>query len=239
MVHCHALTGTKKSFSALEIQRQIGHKRYEPIWAMLHKIRAVMGLREGEYTINDSIELDEGFFKTVPQEKVLDEELKRGRGSQKQTIVLVMAESKEVAKEDQKKHVPNRKVRYIKMKVINDLSSATMNQQVAENIDKEASIITDGYSSYNNITEVVENHQAEVAPKEKAGEVLPWVHLTISNTKRLLLDIHHRIDSDFLQNYLNEFCYKFNRRYFGINLFNRLLVACVNYRWDDLGDSYG
>ena len=31
----HLLTSTKKSFSAKEIQRQIGHKRYEPIWAMV------------------------------------------------------------------------------------------------------------------------------------------------------------------------------------------------------------
>ena len=42
----HLSTSTKKSFSAKEIQRQIGHNRYEPIWAMLHKIRSVMGLRD-------------------------------------------------------------------------------------------------------------------------------------------------------------------------------------------------
>ena len=30
--------------------------------------------------------------------------------------------------------------------------------------------------------------------------------------------------------YLDEFCYKFNRRYFGEALFNRLLVACVSYK---------
>ncbi|MDR1092091.1 MAG: IS1595 family transposase, partial [Prevotella sp.] len=28
----------------------------------------------------------------------------------------------------------------------------------------------------------------------------------------------------------NEFCYKFNRRYFGQNLFDRLLIACVTYK---------
>ena len=54
------------------------------------------------------------------------------------------------------------------------------------------------------------------------------------NAKRLLLDVHHRIDDDFLQNYLNEFCYKFNRRYFE-NQFDRLMVAAVSYQWDYLG----
>src|SRR5215510_2447907 len=41
----HLLTSTKKSFSALELQRQLGHKRYEPIWHLLHNLRAVMGKR--------------------------------------------------------------------------------------------------------------------------------------------------------------------------------------------------
>ncbi len=46
------VTSTKKSFSALEMQRQIEHKFYEPIWAMMHKIRRVMGQRDAEYQLN-------------------------------------------------------------------------------------------------------------------------------------------------------------------------------------------
>jgi hypothetical protein len=34
-----------------------------------------------------------------------------------------------------------------------------------------------------------------------------------------------------MQNYLDEFCYKFNRRYFGENLFDRLLIAAVTSLW--------
>ena len=52
------------------------------------------------------------------------------------------------------------------------------------------------------------------------------------NSKRLLLDVHHRIDADFLQNYLNEFCYKFNRRYID-NPMDRLIIAGVNHRWNE------
>lgn len=73
------LTTTKKSFSALEIQRQLGHKRYEPMWYMMHKLRSVMGNRDAKYQLNQYIEMDEGFFETVrpksndetkPQEKL-------------------------------------------------------------------------------------------------------------------------------------------------------------------------
>lgn len=60
----HLLTSTKKSFSASELQRQLGHKRYEPIWNMLHKLRRIMGQRDELYNLSDVIGLDEGFFST-------------------------------------------------------------------------------------------------------------------------------------------------------------------------------
>ena len=90
----HPMTSTKKSFSAKEVQRQIGHKRYEPIWAMMHKLRTVMGLRDEKYRLGGEIELDEGFFETVSITRDKTEALKRGRGSQRQSTVLVAAESK-------------------------------------------------------------------------------------------------------------------------------------------------
>jgi hypothetical protein len=69
-----------------------------------------------------------------------------------------------------------------------------------------------------------------VIPKEKIGEILPWVHIAISNAKRQIINTFHDVKPEFLQKYLDEFCYKFNRRYFGEALFNRLLVACVSYK---------
>jgi len=65
----HMITSTKKSISAKELQRQLGHKRYEPIWAMLHKLRLVMGYRDSNYTLEGEVELDEGFFETVSKKQ--------------------------------------------------------------------------------------------------------------------------------------------------------------------------
>ncbi len=89
----HLLTSTKKSFSAKEIQRQLGHKRYHPIWHMVHKLRNSMGKRDGEYVLAGRIELDEGYFSTEVLEDEKDLPLKRGRGSQKKSKVLVMAKA--------------------------------------------------------------------------------------------------------------------------------------------------
>ena len=60
----YLMTMTKKGISAVEVQRQLGHKRYEPIWAMMHKIRSVMGLRDDKYELDGVVELDDAFFKT-------------------------------------------------------------------------------------------------------------------------------------------------------------------------------
>jgi len=118
----HLLTSTKKSFSALEFQRQLWHSCYEPIWEMLHKLREVMGRRDGEYELSGVIELDEGFFTTIKTEEGKDKPLKRGRGSQKKSKVLVMVESVPVEGKTTKKGKP-RKVGHLKMLVIDDLKA--------------------------------------------------------------------------------------------------------------------
>jgi hypothetical protein len=46
----------------------------------------------------------------------------------------------------------------------------------------------------------------------------------------MLLDIYQDIKPEYLQNYMNEFCSKFNRRYFVENLFDRLMIALVTYK---------
>ena len=224
----HLLTSTKKSFSAKELQRQLGHKRYHPIWHMAHKLRTSMGMRDGEYVLAGRIELDEGYFSTETPAEQKDEPLKRGRGSQRKSKVLVMAESDFV--ENPKQGKKPRRVGYLKMKVIENLQKETINEQVQTLAGNATAIDTDDSNSYVDLKDFVPKHNAQVIAKEKIGEVLPWVHIAISNAKRQILNTHHDIKPEFLQKYLDEFCYKFNRRFFGEALFGRLLIACVSYK---------
>ena len=138
----HLLTSTRNSFSALELQRQLGHRFYEPIWEMLHKLREVMGQRDSEYELTGVIELDEGFFSTVRQDNEKNKPLKRGRGSQKKSKVLVMVESVPVEGKTTKKGKP-RKVGHIKMLVINDLKADTITNVVKANVSKSTIIDSD------------------------------------------------------------------------------------------------
>lgn len=234
----HLLTSTTKSFSAKEIQKQLNHKRYEPIWSMLHKIRSVMGLRDDEYTLEGNVEIDEGFFETVSVTRDYNEPLKRGRGSEKQSAVFVSAESKPIeGKNLSDRYQKKKALGFIKMKVLNTLKKDEITKTVNKTIEKGSILVSDASTSYNDLSKEYD-HKPQVVPKKEVSKILPWVHTCISNAKRLLLDVHHRIDDDFLQNYLNEFCFKLNRRYFN-DLFDRVLVASVSYRWNCLGETCG
>lgn len=237
------MTFIKKSISALEMQRLLGHKRYEPIWFMMHKLRIVMGKRDALYELEGSIEIDEGFFERVASsskgidntDKKDNSPQKRGRGSSKQSKVLVMAESKIVnEKLPKNKHKPDRAVGFIKMIVMPDLKATSINKVVEQSTNKNTEVLSDGYRGYNKLTEIIAKHQVLIEPnKSESAKQFPWVNRTISNAKKLFLGIHHNVMNEkYIQNYFNEFCYKFNRRYFGEFLHDRLVFTALNNTWD-------
>ena len=225
------LSATKKSISALELQRELGHKRYEPIWLMLHKIRSVLGKRDSLYELSNYIEMDEGFFESVNSEKDDNEPTMRGRGSKKQSKVLVAVESTPISKESKNakyKHKPNAKAGYLKMIVLENLKSESISSSLKGELGQASIVRTDGYKGYSKLKEQVKEHQVyRTFDKEVLEKTFPWVHTAISNAKRLFLGIHHSIKDCYMQNYLNEYTYKFNRRYYGEALFDRMLVAAI------------
>ena len=211
---------SKKGISAKELQRQLGHSRYESIWSMMHKIRSSMGKRDALYTLKGEIEFDEGYFEKATSSKV---KLKRGRGSQKQLNVAVMAESTPL--EDLDTGNKSSQCKYFKMKVVGNHNSAEIDQLVSENFDQKSIVFSDKSTSYVNISDYVETHISVKSDNNVTKTTLKWVHIAISNAKRTLLGIYHKIKGKYLQQYLDEFCYKLNRRYFGEKLFDRLVLA--------------
>ena len=121
------------------------------------------------------------------------------------------------------------------MQVIDDFKASTITGKIKQGTDGSADVTTDGFSSYASLEKdgVTSSHLAVVTDDKKSvGKVLPWVHIAISNAKRSILDTYHDIKAEFLQLYLNEFCYKFNRRYVGFRLFDRLELCACTYRAD-------
>jgi len=226
----HLISATKKTFSALEVQRQLRYKNYETIWEMLHKLRWVMGKRDDKYKLDTYLEIDEGFFKVVDKDiskGQLDEEQKRGSGSINHLKVLVLIESEPVEEQDEKyKHKPKRKCGHLKMIVSEDLKAETINRNIEGAVQSGINAMTDKYRGYSKLKEILNHQEINTTGMKEVHKTFPWVRSAIGNSKKILQGFHHSIGKEYLQSYLNEFCYKFNRRYMP-DLFNRLLIACI------------
>lgn len=218
------MSATKKGFSTKEIQKQLGLKRYEPVWAMVHKLRKAMGDRDSRYTLEGMIEFDEGYF-TVESSELEQEKGIRGRGSVGKQNVVIMAESTPL--ENLETGKTSNQLRYFKAKVLETHLSVEINETIKESIDNQSIVFTDKSTSYVDISDFVELHITEKSDKQTTKETLKWVHITISNAKRNLLGNYHKIKRKYLQLYLNEFIYKLNQRYFGEKLFDRLIIANI------------
>ena len=219
------LSATKKGFSSREIQRQLDLKRYEPVWAMVHKLRKAMGKRDDRYTLEGMIEMDEGYF-TIEASEAVHKSQKAGRGSKTKANVMIMAES--TVLEDVETGKKERQCRYFKAKVLDNHLAEKTDETIKQAIDEDDIIVfSDKSTSYVNIADYVAIHITEKSNEQTTKETLKWVHIAISNAKRNFTGNYHKIKRKYLQLYLNEFVYKLNRRYFADKVFDRLVIAGI------------
>jgi hypothetical protein len=223
---------TKKGFSALELQRLLGHKRYEPIWGLMQKIRVTMGSRDEKYELDGFIEMDEGFFEGHRKKDDEGVITKPAKELDRQVKAIVAVSTTPVATTEHKKGHPVTKPGYLKISVVQSLSKADIGFEAKKMVAQSAMVTTDGKTSYRTLNDICKNHTAIVVKdKKEVTKIFPWVHIAISNAKKKIAGLHHSVKDIYMQNYLNEFCYKFNRRYFGIKLFDRLIVAALEKPW--------
>ncbi|MBK9141750.1 MAG: transposase [Candidatus Melainabacteria bacterium] len=64
-------------------------------------------------------------------------------------------------------------------------------------------------------------------PKSFQDEVFRCVSLAISHAKRFFKGTYHHFCKTHIQKYLDEFCYRWNRRHLEKQLASHLLTACA------------
>src|SRR5690606_1304232 len=176
------LSTTQKGFSSKEIHRHLGLKRYEPVWAMVHKLRKAMGQRDDRYTWEGMIEMDEGYY-TIEASPEAQKTQKAGRGSKTKSNVMIMAES--TILEDLDTGKVERQCRYFKAKVLEDHQADGTDETLKNALEGDQTIVfTDKSTSYVNIADYVEIHISEKSNEQTTKETLKWVHIAISNAKR-------------------------------------------------------
>ena len=150
----------------------------------MHKIRLAMGQRDDRYNLNGFIEFDEGHFEHATSQSI---DLKRGRGSQRQTNVAVMAESTPL--ENIETGEKSSHYRCFKMKVAQSFEKEELNSKVVQYIHQDSIIFSDKSTSYVDFSELVDIHITTKSDKETTKTTLKCVHIAISSSKRNLLGV--------------------------------------------------
>lgn len=200
------VSSDKGSISALRLTKLIGVS-WVTAHRMLRKLRTAMGSQNDLYKLRGIIEFDDAFIGGKRAGK-------RGRGAAGKTAVLVACEHNDG------------KPGFVAMKVVDQVTHDTVRAFAQQSLAPGQTLHTDALAALNVLAE--EHHQiAKVTPPEMAYQWLPWVHVVISNLKSYLLGTYHGISGNYVQEYLDEFCYRLNRRFWENQIPNRLLKLCV------------
>jgi transposase-like protein len=199
----------KSGVSALGLKKMLDIKSYETVWLMCNKIRKAMADRDANYKLAGLVEMDESYFGGKHSGT-------RGRGAEGKTIVAVCCENN------------GNHPGYASMKVIDEATSDELLKVANDKIEKDNTVIkADAFKAYKYLNTQGYTLESQKGSGKKASEVLPWVHTLISNVKATINGIFHGVSGKHLQRFLDECCYRFNRRRKETELFDRLLLACT------------
>lgn len=200
----------KNGVSALGLQRVLGLGNYKTAWALLHKLRRAM-VRPGRERLRGVVEVDETYWGAA-------EAGVRGRQAVSKALIIVAAQADGTG------------IGRIRLRHIPDTNRATLHGFIGESIEPGSTVISDGLQAYRELEGYVHDRQIQKHQPADAAHLLPRVHRVISLLKRWLLGTHQgAIAHEYLQDYLDEFTFRFNRRKSGSRgkLFFRLAQQAV------------
>jgi transposase-like protein len=190
------VTNEKNGVSALSLQRALGLGSYKTAWFLLHKLRRAM-VRPDRDKLKGTIEVDEAYWGGKEEGVV-------GRLTEDKALIFIAVEEKI----EGKRTIVGRCRLF---KIPNTLRT-TLHQAITDTIEPGSTVRTDGLSSYLELKGYVQERQIQT--HQPVGEyVLPRAHLVISLFKRWLMGTHQgSAGHKYLDDYLNEFTFRFNRR---------------------------
>jgi transposase-like protein len=221
--------------SALQFQRQLGLGRYETAFQMLHKLRAGM-VRPDRDAIGAEhpVEVDEALVGGRTRGE--------GYGVHHKAIVVGAVEVRTRRDGETPAAVggvqhamgkPLKRRTYagrLRLRLVESRGADELLSFAQENVARGAVVRTDGWVGYNGLSAAGYNHEPLVMNDTPARneQHMPMIHLVFSNLKTWLLGTHHGVSQDHLQAYLNEYVFRFNRRFYPMTAFNSVLGLAAN-----------
>ncbi len=203
----HLVATHSNGISALQLQTQVGIGSYKTAWFLLHRLRKAM-ISPDRAALAGVIEIDET---SIPF-RTKDEPVMGGQG-RSPIGKLIVAGAVEVYDDGS----PGR----IRLLAIRDFTRSTLHAFVEKATAPGSLISTDGNPSYNGVEG--RKHFSRVIGDMPAHVFMPWIHRVFSNLKRWGLGVYHGFRKLYLQAYLDEFCFRWNRRKWRSVSFDRLL----------------
>ncbi len=191
-------------------------------WTVLPKLRRAM-VRPGRERLHGLVEVDEAYWDS-------EEDGVRGRQTYDKALSAIATEA------------DGEGLGRIRLRHIPDTSRVTLHGFMAETIEPGSTVPTDGLQADRELSGYVHDRRVQKHQPEDAAHLLPQAHRVISLLKRWLLGTHQGAGgADYLQDYLDEFTFRFNRRSSASRgkLFDRLAqqaVQVVPPTYNALGD---
>jgi hypothetical protein len=201
-----------KGVSMRNLQKHLGIRSYQTVWLMGHKIRQAMMQREQFYKLRGNVEVDElqiGF--SSPQIR------RKTRRDTRTRFLMAIQEG------------TNGNPRFVTFEELDSLLKKDLLPKIEKAIEKGSTLKSDGNASY--AAAKAKGYKVDqvafLNDPEKAKTHLQWIHWVSSNIKRGLVSTYHGCFPKYRKVYLAEFAYRFNRRYWPSQAFQRLLLACI------------
>jgi transposase-like protein len=183
----------KGGISALRLSKHIGVS-WPTARGMLKKIRTAMAHRDSLYRLlHELVEFDDTYVGGKKSGK-------RGRGAKGKKPVMVAVEHR------------GKSAGFVAMGVVETVSGEEINTFLKRHLANDLHVRTDALPAMN-IVDKGYAHEKKVTPPEEASKWLPLVHIVIGNMKTFLNGTFHGVTYKYLQEYVDEFCYLFNRRF--------------------------
>jgi len=233
------VTSLTPGMSAVQFKKMLGIGRYETAFHLLHKLRAAM-VRPERSSIGQEfpVEVDETFVGGATQGK--------GRGITDKVLVVgaveVMPRSESNKWDGYDPNLmggPVLKHRgghgrdilagRLRLQIIPNRKQETLVSFVRENVAPGAKVRTDAWIGYVPLPEQGYDHDAIAVCGDhaKTDKHLPMIHITFGNLDAWLLGTHHGVSPQHLQAYLNEYTFRFNRRFWPMAAFDSVLGIAV------------
>lgn len=199
----HLLCSSKKGFSALQLQRELNLGSYKTAWFLMHRIRHAMDQGQMHEPLSGEVEVDEAYIGGKPRPGS-GKDHKRGRGTEKAPIVVLVERDGSA-----------------RCKPVQRVDGATLKSEIVENVNNEATILTDEYGAYNGIGQSFKGGHRQVMHSRKQYSYRDHNGMTINtNTaesyfaliKRGHFGVYHSMSKQHLGRYCVEFEFRWNYR---------------------------